>query len=408
VRCVTAYAVFCTLAALDPLAAQQPQVVRSTGPGTWGIGLRLVEELRIGRLDGADEYVLGEVEGVAVGRDGRIYVADAQVPVVRMYDASGRFVRNLGRAGAGPGEYDELAGLRTLPDGRVAIWDHDNSRITVFSADGDLAATHRVPSALAGSETFQVDQAGNFYVRAVVRFDETSHRLADATQGWIRVAPDGQIRDTVVIPLDARRPESFVLSTPSGFDRPFTTELVSTLGRNGTLITGRNDTYAFVQHRTAGPPLRVERASTPVRLGREERAEWLAWARMFEQRAANPTSSNPRAILTPPRQVRYEIPETKPAFRELATDSQARIWVRRYVEAQKRPASEPATVDRPPRTWIEPPTYDVFEADGRFLGTVTLPWEARFYDARDRNVWATVTGALDETYVVRYRIEGAR
>jgi hypothetical protein len=161
--------------------------------------------------------------------------------------------------------------------------------------------------------------------------------------------------------------------------------------------------------RAGAPALRIEREHTPLRLGREERAEWLAWARWFEERAANPTSNDPRVILPAPRQVRYEVPEAKPAFSELRTDSQGRFWVKRYVAAQRRvvreQATPPGTPARPTRSWHEPPTYDVFEPQGRFLGTVTLPWDARFYDARDRQIWATVSGEFGETYVVRYRIE---
>ena len=38
--------------------------------------------------------------------DGSIYVADSQAGVVRQYDANGRFVRDFGRQGTGPGEFN--------------------------------------------------------------------------------------------------------------------------------------------------------------------------------------------------------------------------------------------------------------------------------------------------------------
>ncbi len=83
-------AILTVLGAIATAAAQEPQVVRSTGAPAWGGALRLVEEVRIGTLDGADEYILGSVGSVAVGRDGVIFVADEQVPVIRMYDARGK------------------------------------------------------------------------------------------------------------------------------------------------------------------------------------------------------------------------------------------------------------------------------------------------------------------------------
>src|SRR5688500_432958 len=124
--------------------AQQPAVVRSPERPLWGESLRLIEEVRIGKLDGADEYLFGRIDGVAVGRQGTIYVADGQVPIIRSYDAQGRFLRNIGRQGQGPGEYANIGGIRTLRDGRLAVWDNRNGRITLYTSAGDFADSYRV------------------------------------------------------------------------------------------------------------------------------------------------------------------------------------------------------------------------------------------------------------------------
>ena len=382
--------------------AQQPQVVRSTAPPVWGENPRLIEEVRIGKLDGAEEYLFGRIAGVAVGRDGMIHVADDQVPIIRSYDAQGRFVRNIGRKGGGPGEYEAIGGMRTLADGRLALWDNRNRRITVYGSAGELVDSYRVVSGLFAADIFQVDTAGRFYVRTMLGDLHAGSREG----GWIRVSPRGQVMDTIRIPSDPARSESFVLSTASGYDRPFVRDLVTTMSSLGYLITGRNDTYGFDLHRPDAPPLRIERPAPVVPVGRAERAEWLAWADFFERRLANPSSSDPRVISPAPRRVSYTIPDTKPAFSDLRTDSQGRIWVRRYVAAVSNPGPERAAGDqRPRRVWREPPTFDVFEPAGRFLGTVTLPWNAAFHDAQDRQVWATVRGESDEAYVVRFRVE---
>lgn len=84
--------------------------------------LHAVEELRIGDLEGDDEYIFGSINDIAIGTNGEIIVADGQVPVVRMYDKDGTFVRNIGREGRGPGEYQVLGGLRTTSDDKIVIW----------------------------------------------------------------------------------------------------------------------------------------------------------------------------------------------------------------------------------------------------------------------------------------------
>src|SRR5688500_9711363 len=98
----------------------------------------LVEELSIGVADGREEYILGEVADVAVARDGSMFVFDRQVPIVRHYDASGRFLRSIGRGGSGPGEYRSASGIAATPDGRLLVWDTGNWRINVYSPTGDF------------------------------------------------------------------------------------------------------------------------------------------------------------------------------------------------------------------------------------------------------------------------------
>ena len=59
----------------------------------------------------------------------------------------------------------------------------------------------------------------------------------------------------------------------------------------------------------------------------------------------------------------------------------------------------------PPARWREPPVFDVFEPDGRFLGMLTLPVRARLMQARGDQVWAIDRDELGVEYVVRYGIE---
>ncbi len=72
--------------------------VRTTGGSVWGGMATLVEEASIGVEIGADEYMLGDPWRIWA-TDDRIYVADAQIPIVRAYDYQGRFLHEVGREG---------------------------------------------------------------------------------------------------------------------------------------------------------------------------------------------------------------------------------------------------------------------------------------------------------------------
>jgi hypothetical protein len=58
--------------------------------------------------------------------------------------------------------------------------------------------------------------------------------------------------------------------------------------------------------------------------------------------------------------------------------------------------------------WIEPPAFDVFEADGRYLGMVRAPDGLLMRPppvARGDTVWAVVRDEMGVQYIVRFTID---
>ena len=148
-----------------------------------------------------------------------------------------------------------------------------------------------------------------------------------------------------------------------------------------------------------GGMLRIERNHTPVAVLDDER------------------DRHERRIVNRMRQVdagwRWDgppIPDHKPPFRGLRAGSDGRIWVRLWTEAQQVPNEEhdPANPGSVVFTWVEPIRYDVFEADGTYLGAVVPPEGFRPSPPPvfGRSfVWAVERDELGVERVVRYRIE---
>jgi hypothetical protein len=72
---------------------QDTVLVHSNNPPVWGENVQLVEDLRIGALDGADEYVFGRISMVAARKNGTIHTVDVQAPVILQYDSTGVYDR---------------------------------------------------------------------------------------------------------------------------------------------------------------------------------------------------------------------------------------------------------------------------------------------------------------------------
>ncbi|MCC6805697.1 MAG: 6-bladed beta-propeller, partial [Anaerolineae bacterium] len=74
---------------------------------------------------------------VALDADGNVYVADTGNKRVRVYDANGNFLRDIGSAGSGLGQLDEPSGLAIdTAARRLYVADTWNQRVSVFSLDG--------------------------------------------------------------------------------------------------------------------------------------------------------------------------------------------------------------------------------------------------------------------------------
>src|SRR6185436_11967563 len=114
------------------------------------------------------------------------------------YDANGKFQRNIGRKGQGPGEFGATSGLAIARDGRVLQWDTGNWRINVYSPLGASLASWPVmgDGMSSGSGGLVVDASGMIYVRRAA----FAPRGAPPTTMWIRMNANGTVRDTLRLP----------------------------------------------------------------------------------------------------------------------------------------------------------------------------------------------------------------
>ena len=73
---------------------------------------------------------------IAIDPDGLLYITDAVVPRVFVYDTDGNFVRVWGKRGDGPGMFARPKGIAIDQDGHVYVADSVLNRLQVFSSEG--------------------------------------------------------------------------------------------------------------------------------------------------------------------------------------------------------------------------------------------------------------------------------
>ncbi|MDE3069156.1 MAG: NHL repeat-containing protein [Acidobacteriota bacterium] len=87
-------------------------------------------------IGNAGEGVMRQPEALAVGPDGRVYVADQFSHKVQVFSPAGRFEGQWGSFGSGPGQFGAVGGLAFDARGDLYLADCANDRIEVFTAAG--------------------------------------------------------------------------------------------------------------------------------------------------------------------------------------------------------------------------------------------------------------------------------
>lgn len=381
-------------------------VVRTVGASDSAALIRLVEEQRIGELDGAEEYQFANVGTILPAPGGGVYVWDYSTDELRRYDSAGVYVRRIGGKGGGPGEFDSPNGMGVLPDGRLVLWDARNTRMNLYDTAGAPAGSWPAATNFFTMRSVVVDTAGR--LNLFTRLDEydPANPGKEWRRGYVRVTADGSgARDTLVEPDLGPAPPTVTASSMSNgrvagtvaAPVPYSPQAHRAMSPHGYYVTARGDRFAVTLHRPEGP-LRIERDAAPVPVHEDERAsEEASVTAMLRNNDPNWRWNGPA------------IPSVKPLIRMLQVDADGRIWVGRSMPGVRIPDEEVVVPTNPragpPRRWREPVAYDVFAPDGRFLGHLALPRRTSLHYMRGDQVWASVTDSMDVPYVTRFRVE---
>ena len=74
--------------------------------------------------------------GLAVDKDGNLYVADTMNDRIEIFDADGQFISTFGKNGDGPGFFARPKGVAIDSDGHIWVADGMQDRVQVFTHDG--------------------------------------------------------------------------------------------------------------------------------------------------------------------------------------------------------------------------------------------------------------------------------
>ena len=349
--------------------------------------LMLVEELRVGTLEGGRPESFGALKGLVALPGGGFAVLESQAQEIRVFGADGSHVATHGRLGEGPGEFVDATGLMLDPRGRIWAADPRAGRMSVFDpAEGFLESfryTYLVRGFIWGGtmtdrgHILKPSMSGDDYSGELLRVYDSTMTQIDSI--FLVEGDEEEDYD----PEDS--PGAFYFETPGGgyglqripyypggtshIDRNgerWTAEVADPGYRMGKSVPGGDTTLIVV---TARPPVPV----TPA-----ERDSVINQIRESLQASGVTTEMD-----------WSRIPDVKPSVETIFTSAEGNIWV-------TIPNLSGGT------------DYDVLSSDGSYLGTVAAGTLGVYRWLPPVVVGdtflAVVTDELDVPYVVRARI----
>ncbi len=380
----------------DTLRARVAGVVDSAAIRGLAAEVRVVGEV-------GDSIIFGNAGMLTVGAAGDLVMFDYSSTQLLRFGPDGTLLGPLGRRGSGPGEYAQVSGLVGRPDSSWAIYDVQNSRVSLFDRNGTFRESWTLPaSTFFGQGMLASDPTGGLWVARFIAPPEGDP--GQAKESRTRVVDQGRaLADTVFSPtLGVSGPKYRAMrEVPGGrsstmMGDPFAADEWSHWSPDGHWVLLETGTYRLLFAKRDGKPLVVERSTPPIPLDADERAQQEEWI-LFTMRRTDPAWTWQGSPLSSAR---------APA-RSMFIGRDGRVWVAVALPSDPIPEADRDPVrpeNRSPARWRNRSAYEVFDRTGRFLGRVALPPRTSLYDADGDTVWGTQVNEDDVPTLVRWRV----
>ena len=339
--------------------------------------LQLPPVLEIGRADGDEDGpdLFGSITQAIRLSTGNIAVADGLAREIRIFDEAGSHLLTFGRPGEGPGEFTNLVSIAELAGDSIAAIDNLNDRVSLFTSAGAFVRSFpipRLPGASAPNVVGWLDD-GTLLIQTNSR--PASRDTRDQSTVYLyAVDRDGEIIETLGEFPDSRLGRN-------GLALGFGSRARVAVG--GTLAWyGHSSDFELVGHDRTGSVRRIVRMNrTPKAVTQEEVAESQAEVEKSLEGMSGPAVE---------RFLETEFASTHPVHGMLMSDETGSLWVQRY---RNRFALDPG-----------PGEWDIFDAEGRLTGYLTIPNEFRITEIGGQFVLGVHSDALGVETVRMYRL----
>jgi len=279
--------------------------------------LTLEEELTLGTKEKGVEDTFESIAAVRSDEESHIYVLDGKAGTVKVFDKAGQHLRNIGRRGQGPGEFEMPMGLNIISGQTLIV--ASMGRLSFFSLQGEYLKH-------ITNTTFdpipRLDSQGNIIARVIVKGEKMRDELVKFDPNFTPIF--------TITQLDRG------LYSPGMKRNPFPAQIYYSVMTDDSIVWGINSQYTLtIVNRHGNISRKIVKEYEPLKVTEEDKQS------LIRQRRGTAGQ--------------YEFPDNYPAFRDIHSDDENRIFVGTYE------------LDLKSNRY-----FDVFDAIGRYIAKIAF------------------------------------
>ena len=296
------------------------------------------EDMRFGEGDDPDTS-FSQVAIFVVTDDGNLIAADIKDRRIMVFDENGKYLRDIGKSGQGPGEFQIPGGLALTPNNEVMIEDSIARRLAFFTVDGEFIKNVSVADKLS-LVNLVIDGEGNYLGRQLgMEGQKMYFEMKKFDQELNPIFTMDKVEFDIPIPGSGVKIDIMDMITVYLFDS------------SGNTFYGRNRDYEFKVYDKQGTHIRsIRKDFKKVKVTQEDIDMML-----------DRMPSNMMGGVDPSEM--FEFPKEFPPYQIFSLDEQDRLFVRTWVKGKEDGAY----------------IIDVFDAEGRFISQLESKLDLRMW-----------------------------
>lgn len=376
------YLVLFSLASVHPLTAQTKSLEEIYRTGI----VRFVPEITIDDSSLPEDYVFVGFGSLAVDREGNVYYLDVQANNIKKFDASGTFLKVIGRQGLGPGEFQSPMRFTCSRD-RIFVWDMMNMRISLLTLDGEFIKSVRHSFNKEGHVMrLRALPDGNILIELEKRYRDPKKPQDNSIELY---SPEMEHIKTIYIQPVWR----YIMGIPDlpSIPQPFSPLVYWNTSPKGRIALGFSKEYKIeVFDASEGFLFDFTHSYEPIEVTQKDKD---AYSRNILSATTTGRGTLRRKEPSPAMKKYRKFPDYKPAFNRIVIDSEENILVSTYREKSNENYKY----------------FDAFDPEGNYISTVQINSSLSFlalYEApfSDRCFWVRHSDKEGYTKLVKYRI----